>query len=180
MKHCYSTAKNQTVMAISLIIIAHNIRSTHNVGSLMRTAEGLGVSKLYLTGYTPYPKCDNDERLPHVAEKVGARIHKTALGAEKSLPWEHHPDVHEVLMNLKKNNFTVAGLEQATNSQSLPDFKPPDNLAILLGSEVTGIAGELQNKLDYCIEIPMKGKKESFNVVEAATMAMYHCLLAKA
>ncbi len=165
-------------MLVSLILIAHNIRSTYNVGSLIRTAEGLGVSKLYLTGYTPYPKQPSDERLPHLAEKIDAQISKTALGAENSLKWEHQTDVNVILIKLKQDGFTVAGLEQTPESKYLPDHTPPDKFAILLGSEVTGIDQALQNKLDYCLEIPMKGEKESFNVVEAATMAMYHCQLA--
>jgi 23S rRNA (guanosine2251-2'-O)-methyltransferase len=63
-----------------LILIAHNLRSTHNVGSILRTAEGLGVTEVYLTGYTPYPETPNDERLPHLARKIQAQIQKTALG----------------------------------------------------------------------------------------------------
>ncbi|MGI9028357.1 MAG: TrmH family RNA methyltransferase [Candidatus Saccharimonadales bacterium] len=163
-------------MAPSLIIIAHNIRSTHNVGSLLRTAEGLGVAKLYITGYTPYPKQIKDKRLPHIAEKIHSQIHKTALGAEELLPWQQSDAIHEVIVKLKKDGYTIAGLEQTPESIQLPKFQPPQKLAILLGSEVTGIDTELLNHLDYCLEIPMSGKKESFNVVEAASMAMYHCL----
>ncbi|MBC7459376.1 TrmH family RNA methyltransferase, partial [Candidatus Saccharibacteria bacterium] len=71
-----------------IIIIAHNIRSTHNIGSIFRTAEGFGVVKIILSGYTAYPLIPNDPRLPHIAEKLNAQIHKTALDAEMLVPFE--------------------------------------------------------------------------------------------
>ncbi len=164
-------------MSNSLIIIAHNIRSAHNVGALLRTADGLGVTKLYFTGYTPYPKQSNDQRLPHIAEKMTQQINKTALGAQDSLVWERIEDIQVVLTHLRKNGFQVAGLEQTNDSISLQNFKPHPQLAVVLGSEVTGIDKELLSSVDYCLEIPMVGSKESFNVVEAATMVMYQCLV---
>ena len=72
-----------------IVLILHNIRSTHNVGSIFRTAEGLGVSKIILSGYTPYPTLPSDTRLPHIREKLTAQIHKTALGAEQMVPFEY-------------------------------------------------------------------------------------------
>lgn len=163
-------------MACSLIIIAHNIRSTHNVGALMRTCEGLGVNKLFLTGYTPYPASKTDKRLPHIAEKLSKQIHKTALGAEDSLHWIYRENINAVLSELREDGYVLAGLEQTATSRNLPDFNPPAKLALLLGSEVAGIDPGLIDILDYCLEIPMRGKKESFNVVEATSMALYHCL----
>src|SRR2546430_11852145 len=96
----------------SIILIAHNLRSCHNVGSLLRTAEGLGIEKVILSGYTPYPMHTNDRRLPHLAQKITKQIHKTALGAEETLAWEHHADLLPVLARLKKRGYAVAGLEQ--------------------------------------------------------------------
>lgn len=158
-----------------MVIIAHNIRSAHNVGALMRTAEGLGIAKLYLTGYTPYPKTDDDLRLPHIAHKIDQQIHKTALGAEHSLDWQYQEDVNTVIDKLREQEFTIAALEQTDTSVSLPIYQPPNKLALLLGSEVTGVDPALLACTDIHLEIPMFGKKESFNVVEATTMAMYHC-----
>lgn len=166
-------------MKNELHIIAHDIRSIHNVGSLFRTCDGLGINHVYLTGYTPYPRILEDRRLPHIVEKLDKYIDKTALGAQHSVKWTHHEDILEVIKKLKEDGFTVAGLEQTGYSLSLPGFKPPSKLAILLGSEVTGIDDQLLKELDLCLEIPMVGQKESFNVVEAATMAMYHCTLIK-
>src|SRR5579871_6804873 len=82
------------VMDRDIILIAHDIRSTHNVGSLLRTAEGMGVARVYFTGYTPYPSlATGDERLPHIAQKLTRQIQKTALGAESQVAWSHHTDV---------------------------------------------------------------------------------------
>lgn len=165
-------------MKNELNIIAHNIRSAHNVGALLRTADGLGINHIYFTGYTPYPKHDNDSRLPHLSDKIEKQINKTALGAQKSVQWSYEEDIITVLADLKSNDFLLAGLEQTEYSFSLPGFKTPEKLAILLGSEVTGIDSEILKLMDMCLEIPMVGKKESYNVVEAATMAMYQCKLA--
>lgn len=161
-------------MSKQLIMIAHNIRSVHNIGSLLRTAEGLGVTKLIFTGYTPYPKTPTDDRLPHISNKLEAQIHKTALGAEKLVAWERADSVELVLKALRDDGFVIAGLEQAPTSTSLNDYIVPKKLAVILGSEVDGMDRELLADMDVILEIPMSGKKESFNVVEAATMVMYH------
>lgn len=160
-----------------LIIIAHNLRSTHNVGSLLRTAEGLGVAKVFLTGYTPYPliKDQDETRLPHLAAKIHGQIKKTALGAEEQINWQHFEDIVSVLTNLKADGFRLAAIEQAASSTKLPDYSPPNKLAIIIGREVEGIEAEVVALCDEILEIPMFGKKESFNVVQAAAMALYHC-----
>ncbi|HEY8999016.1 MAG TPA: TrmH family RNA methyltransferase [Candidatus Saccharimonadales bacterium] len=162
-----------------IILVAHDLRSTHNVGSLLRTAEGFGVQKIYFTGYTPFPLQSDDPRLPHIRNKIAAQIHKTALDAEELVPWEHSDDVHDVLTRLRKEGFTIAALEQADNSVKLPDYAPPEKLAILLGREVEGIDAELLKLCDVTLEIPMFGHKESFNVVQAAAVTIYHCRFAR-
>lgn len=166
-------------MSRQLIIIAHNIRSAHNVGSLLRTAEGLGVSKLIFTGYTPYPETHPDDRLPHIAAKLDAQIHKTALDAEKLVNWEHGAAIEPFLKALRSQGFVIAGLEQTPTSIPLPDYDIPPKLALVLGSEVEGLSLELVNDMDATLEIPMFGQKESFNVVEAATMVMYYWRFSK-
>jgi tRNA G18 (ribose-2'-O)-methylase SpoU len=161
-----------------LVLVAHNLRSTHNVGSLLRTADGLGVGKIYFGGYTPYPLLPIDERLPHLATKIDKQITKTALGAEKSVQWEHSQDVFEIINSLKQDGYKIAALEQAPGSIPLPEFKVPDKIAIILGREVEGLESEVLEACDFILEIPMLGSKESFNVVQAAAMAMYHCRFA--
>ncbi|MGC1177260.1 MAG: RNA methyltransferase [Candidatus Saccharimonadales bacterium] len=157
-----------------LVLIAHNLRSTHNVGSLLRTADGLGIQRVYLTGYTPYPLQAKDSRLPHLAHKIDRQITKTALGAEKTVSWEHEEDIFKIITDLHEQGFRVAALEQAGNSISLSDFKPPEKLALIVGREVEGIEPEILALCDQIVEIPMFGKKESFNVTQAAAMALYH------
>jgi tRNA G18 (ribose-2'-O)-methylase SpoU len=163
-----------------LFLIAHNLRSCHNIGSLLRTAEGLGVRKVYLTGYTPYPLAANDTRLPHMAAKIDKQIHKIALDAEHQVAWEHVDDIHDVIKQLHANGVTIAAVEQTKNSVALPEFVPPQQVALLMGREVEGVEPEVIALCDSALEIPMFGQKESFNVVQAAAMALYHCRFYKA
>ena len=156
-----------------IIIVAHDIRSLHNVGSILRTAEGLGITKVYLTGYTPHPSYVGDQRLPHIGLRQTNKINKTALGAEEMQDWEYRHDVGSVISELKQDGYSVVALEQGSNSTALPDFKPSDKIAIILGREVEGLSEDILKLCDRMVEIPMSGQKESFNVVEAATMAMY-------
>ncbi len=158
-----------------LVVIAHNLRSAHNVGSLLRTAEGLGVNKVFLTGYTPYPLSAGDARLPHEAAKVHKQIQKTALEAEASIDWQHSDNIESVLSDLKGQDYVVVAVEQAEDSVKLPSFVPADKLALIIGREVEGIEPEVLALCDHTLEIPMFGQKESFNVVQAAAMALYHC-----
>lgn len=161
-----------------IVLIAHNLRSCHNVGSLLRTAEGLGVEAVWLTGYTPYPVLENDSRLPHEALKITKQIHKTALGAEDFQCWYRSEDVLSVISNLKKYGYTLAALEQTPDAVSLHDFQPPERLALIVGREVEGIEQAVLKQCDEAIQIPMAGKKESFNVTVAAAMALHHLLFA--
>lgn len=154
-----------------IIVIAHNIRSTHNVGAIFRTAEGFGVSKIILSGYTPYPKIDNDSRLPHIGEKLTKQISKTALGAESIVPFEYIEQ--PPLETLSSQGYTIVGLEQAPNSIPMAQYAPPQKVALLLGEEVEGITPELLKNCEAIIEIPMVGKKESFNVSVATGIALY-------
>ena len=165
-------------MQRELVIIAHNVRSAHNVGSLLRTADGLGVVKVCLTGYTPYPQRDSDARLPHEALRVAKRILKTSLGAENFIPWEHYDEVQQAISELHKNNFAVIALEQTPDAISLSDYTVPDRLALIVGREVEGIEPAVLVQTDARVVIPMFGQKESFNVAQAAAMALYHCRFA--
>jgi 23S rRNA (guanosine2251-2'-O)-methyltransferase len=158
-----------------LILIAHNLRSTHNVGSLLRTSEGLGLNKVILSGYTPYPMMSHDVRLPHLARKIDSQIAKTALGAEKIIPWQQSVALEPVITTLQLEGYKVYSLEQTATATDLAHFSVPAKLAIIVGNEVTGIEPEILQLGDGAISIPMLGEKESFNVVQAAAMALYHC-----
>ncbi len=154
-----------------IIVVIHNIRSTHNVGSIFRTCEGFGVSKIILSGYSPYPHTTTDIRLPHIWRKLTDQIHKTALGAESIVEFEYQeqPNLHE----LKQQGFRIVGLEQDKRSIMIQDYKPPKKIVLLLGEEVEGITADLRGTCDDLIEIPMMGKKESFNVSVAAGIALF-------
>ncbi len=159
---------------MTIVVIAHNIRSTHNVGSILRTADGFGIQKVYLTGYTPYPTQKDDARLPHLRQKLTAQIHKTALGAEITMPTEYRETVDGLLHELKHDGFELVALEQSPRSVYLPEFTPNGyKVALLLGEEVHGITPELLELCDHIVEIPMRGKKESFNVSVAAGISLY-------
>lgn len=160
-----------------IILIAHNIRSTHNVGAFFRTSDGFGVSKIILSGYTPYPTFEHDTRLPYFADKLTRQIHKTALGAETMVPFEHYDE--PPLDDLKARGFAIVGLEQDKRSIMLPDYKVPDKIALFLGNEIDGIYPEYRDQCDALIEIPMQGGKESFNVSVATGIALYHLACAK-
>lgn len=159
----------------SIVVVAHNLRSTHNIGSLLRTADGMEVEKVYLTGYTPYPINDDDLRLPYLAKKIHQQIAKTALGAESLANWEHADNVSGVLQRLRDNRYLICALEQTDDAIRLPDFAPPQKIALVVGREVEGIEPEILLKCDKILEIPMLGNKESYNVVQTAAMALYHC-----
>lgn len=158
---------------IQIIVLAHNIRSTHNVGSILRTSEGFGVKQVVFSGYTPYPKLQNDPRLPHIADKLTKQIHKTALGAESIVPFEITDDIMAKISELKQSDYKIVALEQAKNSINLNDYKPSGKLALLLGEEVHGIEPKLVSTCDDIVEIPMSGQKESFNVSVATGIALY-------
>lgn len=160
-------------MNLGIVVIAHDMRSTFNVGSLLRTAEGLGVAKVYFTGYTPYPEKEDDERLPHISRKLNEQIEKTALGASKMVNWEYFPDVTEVITRIKQDGYDIMALEQTDASIPLPKYRPAHKVAVILGTEVTGIPPDITRLATVTCEIPMLGKKESFNVVQAAAMALY-------
>jgi 23S rRNA (guanosine2251-2'-O)-methyltransferase len=161
-----------------IILIAHNLRSTHNVGSLLRTAEGLGASKMIISGYSPRPGHANDTRLPHEAIKLTKQINKTALGAQDMLPWAYHRDLLPVLAKLKKDGYAIAAIEQAHDARELHKYHPPKKIVLIVGREVEGIEPEIIAACDTVLEIPMYGKKESYNVAQAAAMALYHCRFA--
>ena len=154
-----------------VIVIAHNIRSTHNVGSIFRTAEGFGVSRLILSGYTPYPRITGDTRLPHISDKLTAQIHKTALNAETMVPFEYHEELD--LSDLRDQGYRLVALELNAGSIPIQNYKAPGKIALLLGEEVAGISEELLAQCDDILEIPMRGKKESYNVSVSAGIALY-------
>jgi 23S rRNA (guanosine2251-2'-O)-methyltransferase len=157
-----------------IILIIHNVRSAHNAGSLLRTADGLGIERVIFSGYTPYPQSENDSRLPHLAQKTGRQIQKTALGAEKTVPWQRTGDIKTELVGLLGLGYQTAALEQTPTAIPLAEFKPPPKIALIVGNEISGLEPEVLSSVAVHLQIPMLGTKESFNVAAAAAMALYH------
>lgn len=155
-------------MKSQLELILHNIRSNHNVGAIFRTADGAGVSKLYLTGYTPAP-LDQFKR-------VNNEIAKTALGAEQSVPWEKRENILDLITELKKESHKILALEQNEKSVDYREVKLSGKTILIVGNEVGGVEGDVLNLCDQIIEIPMRGAKESLNVAVATGVAIYKLL----
>jgi tRNA G18 (ribose-2'-O)-methylase SpoU len=161
-----------------MLVILNNIRSLHNVGSIFRTADGAGVVKLYLCGFTPAPV--------DVFGMNRAEIAKVALGAENSMPWEKVASASALIKKLKKQGYKILGVEQAKNSISysaLPKSYIQSSSAeggssggkfcLVFGAEVGGLPRSVLKLCDRILEIPMHGKKESLNVSVAAGIVMY-------
>lgn len=227
---------------MKLTVVLHNIRSTYNVGAILRTAEGLGVEKVIFSGYTP--RYDDSQLLPHLRAKLNRQIEKSALGAEKLVSSGAVEDLQtwltgqrgkgEIVVGLENNlspeetrkkvvlgagesamrffetisqataeneaasardesgrkpredNARVVfrgdapesersedGLEERRVEKNSDAFSPAPSIILILGEEVEGIPTEIRKECDYFLEIPMRGKKESFNVSVAAGIAMW-------
>ena len=150
-----------------MILILHNIRSVYNVGSIFRTADAAGVTRIILSGYTPGPL----DRFNQPRKDFT----KVSLGAEKTVPWERVKTLTATLAKLKKENCCIVAIEQDVHSIPIFDFNPPEGktLLVLVGNEVHGVSKPLLNKADVILEIPMRGKKESLNVSVAAGIALF-------
>jgi len=149
-------------------VLLHNIRSTHNVGSIFRTADALGVTKIFLSGYTPTP-----------LDKFGrARkdVAKVALGAEKTLEWEYAENPKKILEKLKKETYQIVALEQSQGSVDYKKVKIKYPVVFVVGNEVDGISADILSLCDTVAEIPMRGAKESLNVSVAFGVGLFRML----
>ncbi len=150
---------------MDVVCILHNIRSTHNVGAMFRTADGAGVTKMFLTGYTPDPV--NRFGFPQ------KEIAKAALGAEASIAWEHPRSVHTLIARLKREGYTIVALEQHATSVHYRKAKVGKKFALIVGNEVTGVDAPILKKADCIVEIPLRGVKESLNVATAFGIGLF-------
>lgn len=143
-----------------MILLAHNIRSLHNVGAFFRTADAFGVEKIYLSGYTGCPP--------------RKEIAKTALGSEHRVIWEYREDVLPLLDELKRQGMKIVALEMSPNAIELTKFtENPEKVALVVGSEVEGISPELLQKCDHIVSILTPGMKKSLNVSVATGIALF-------
>ncbi|MBE6237371.1 MAG: RNA methyltransferase [Bacteroidales bacterium] len=145
-----------------LVLVLDNIRSAHNVGSAFRTADSFKVDKVYLCGICAVPP--------------SAEIHKSALGAEDSVSWEHSADTMDVVRRLKSEGYTIVSAEQAVDSVMLDAFVPSaeKKYAVIFGNEVAGVAQNVVDASDIVLEIPQYGTKHSLNVSVSIGVILWH------
>jgi 23S rRNA (guanosine2251-2'-O)-methyltransferase len=161
-----STAEFRIAEKLPVVLLLENIRSMHNVGSVFRTADAFLAEAIYLCGYTPRP--------PH------RDIHKTALGATETVAWKHLEKTVDAIKLLKKEDYRILAVEQASGSVPLQRFKllSGDKIALIFGNEVLGVSEEVLEYCDGCIEIPQFGMKHSLNVSVAAGMVLWELVRA--
>ena len=150
-------------------LILENIRSAHNVGAMFRTADGAGVSKIFLCGYTPTPT----DRFGRVQEE----IKKTSLGASETMDWEKVNECVDVIGRLQTEGVNVVAIEQTESSQTLGSLNLNDDIAYVLGNEVDGVSAEVLEAADLVVQLPMLGDKESLNVSTTAGIVLYYGLV---
>lgn len=164
---------------LQISVVLHNIRSVYNVGAILRTSEGLGIHEAVFSGYTP--RYDDAKLLPHLREKLNRQIEKSALGAEKMVPQEAVEGLAEWLAAKRAEGWAIIGLEnnlapeEITRRWVLGTHVPVEleKVVLILGEEVNGIPTEVRREVDLFLEIPMQGRKESFNVSVAAGIALW-------
>lgn len=155
-----------------MLVILHNIRSTYNVGSIFRTADGAGCEKIYLCGITPAPLDRFGEPQPQLT--------KVSLGAEKSVPWEKCGSTARLIDKLKKDGLTILAVEQ--HGKAIPYYKihlsrhELKKTALVVGHEIKGLSDAVLHRADKILEIPMRGRKESLNVAVAFGIVAFHFL----
>ena len=144
-----------------LTVVLDNVRSCNNIGSVFRTSDALLIENIMLCGITATPPNKD--------------IHKTALDAEKSVPWEYFEETEAAVKKLKESGYRVFAVEQVVNSISLPDFNPEKDqkLALVFGNEVKGVQQSVVDLCDGAIEIPQYGTKHSFNISVSAGIVLW-------
>ena len=147
---------------LPLVVVLDNVRSLNNIGSIFRTSDAFRVERICLCGISATPP--------------SPEIHKTALGAEDSVAWQHFDNTLDAISALKEDGYTVCCLEQVKDSVSLEKFRVEHGkkYAVIVGHEVNGVAPEVVDAADVCIEIPQRGTKHSLNVSVSGGMALWH------
>lgn len=153
---------------LKLVVVLDNVRSLHNVGAVFRTADAFRLEGVYLCGITCHPTADAPEQWP-------SDLHKTALGAENTVPYTYYTETTEAVRALQEAGYTVFAIEQAQGSIRLQDVQldPGKKYAVIMGHEVFGVKQEVVDIADGCIEIPQYGTKHSLNVSVTAGIVMY-------
>jgi tRNA G18 (ribose-2'-O)-methylase SpoU len=150
------------------ILILPDIRSAINVGAIFRTADAVGISKIYLTGWTPRPT----DKFGRIQKDIS----KSALGAETWIPWEYKKTLIPLIKSLKKDGYQIISIEQDERAVDYRKVKTSAKIAIIMGPEVLGLSKKVLDECDIIAEIPMYGKKESLNVSVACGIALFKIL----
>ena len=147
-----------------VVLVLDNIRSAHNVGSAFRTGDAFKVDKVWLCGICATPP--------------SAEIHKVALGAEQSVPWEHADDTLALVRRLQAEGYTVICAEQTEHAVQLQRFRrdPSKRYAVVFGNEVDGVRQDVVDAADLCLEIPQSGTKHSLNVSVSVGVVLWQLL----
>lgn len=157
--------------------ILHNIRSLENVGLFFRLADAFLLEKIYLTGYTGYPRMKNDPREERIIAHAEKELQKTAIKLIPFVPWEHEENVLSLLSNLRNLSYQIVGVEQTDQSldyRLVTNYKSP--IVLIFGHERTGVEDKLLEKCDFVVHIPMQGYGNSHNVAMSASIIASHIL----
>ena len=160
--HRMGVEEYKKVEKLPVTVVLDNVRSEMNVGSVFRTADAFLIERICLCGITPRPP--------------KAEIHKTALGAEDSVAWQHYPTTLNAVEQLKREGYTIVSIEQVHDSVGLDRYvvNPGQRVAIVMGNEVKGVSQEVVDASDLCVEIPQHGTKHSLNISCCAAIVMWH------
>ncbi len=165
---CKMRQKLYHATGMKSILILHDIRSAQNVGSLFRTADAVGVQEMYLSSITPAPL----DRFGRYRSDIA----KTALGAERTIPWHTYTDIGALIEALKQEGYTIVAIEQSARAVDYKTVRSTTDAAFILGNEVGGIPEDVLALVDIIAEIPMHGAKESLNVSVAGGVALFRML----
>lgn len=148
-------------MKTTLVVVLDNVRSANNVGSFFRTADAFGVKELILCGITGNPP--------------DREIHKTALGAELTVPWSSEKKTQDAVEKLRAKGYKIYAVEQTPDSQRLGEFtpEPDEKYALVFGNEVDGVAPHITGMCDGALEIPQVGMKKSLNVAVCGGIVLW-------
>lgn len=165
-----SSEKYRELPDSGIVVVLDNVRSAHNVGSVFRTSDSFKVDKVFLCGICPVPP--------------SAEIHKSGLGAEDSVGWEHCEDTMVAVERLRNEGYTIVSVEQTVNSVKLDRFRPyatqesaEGTYALIFGNEVDGVSQEVVDTSDFSLEIPQFGMKHSLNISVSAGVVLWHLTL---
>ncbi len=155
--------QSPSIELLPVTLLLDDIRSLYNVGSIFRTADGAGISKILLCGYTPRPP--------------RKEIEKTALGATATVPWDFYKNPLDAIAKLKTEGVRICVLERTDESRPHTSLTSDDfPVCIVAGNEITGVSERIIGKADVALEIPMRGFKQSLNVAVAVGVALYECV----